>query len=394
MGGRSLTLNELEKAYLLKPFEDARLHFVLVCGAKGCPPIIAEAYRPGQLDRQLERQTHLAINDPGFIRVNEAEKKAELSQIFQWYAGDFGGNQKAVVAYINQYRETPIPEDYQIGYDDYDWSLNGTMGETQEPVQANNTARYIVSSTIPKGTTETKIFNNLYSERTRSMGEFNERATFFTTITSFLYATSHTLNVGFDMRYRRVRYGAETDSPLDVLGSVTRNGMTTFGPKIRWAPVPKWTNFSIQSAFWFPIGDDLAGRSGEQRFIDWEGATWWTQVFNDFPIGNKFSLFTELDFMLEDIGSSDQGRINRFSTPVILIFNYFPTPKATIYGITNYSPFWQENFDYFFQAGIGSKYQFNPNFELESSYTYFTNEFLLDNRGRAATYNMGIRFNL
>jgi hypothetical protein len=43
---------------------------------------------------------------------------------------------------------------------------------------------------------------------------------------------------------------------------------------------------------WFPTGDDLAGRSGEQRFIDWDGPIWWTQVFNDFPIGNKFSLFT------------------------------------------------------------------------------------------------------
>lgn len=395
LAGRSVTLNELEKNYLLRPFDDARLHFVLVCGAKGCPPIIPEAYRPEGLDEQLDRQTRLALNHPDFIRLDDDKRMAALSQIFSWYASDFGGGQQAARAYINGYRDRPIPDDYSLGYYNYDWSLNGTMAGLDGPVNANNAARYVVSSTIPKGTTETKIFNNLYTQRTRNgMGEFEERATFFTNITSFLYGLSHRLNVGFDLRYRLVRYGAHTDSPFRVFPDPTRHGLTSIGPKIRYAPVPRWTNFSIQSAFWFPIGQDLAGRQGDQRFIDWDGPTWWTQIFNDFPIGTKFSLFTELDVLLEDIGRRDQGRINRLSTPVILIFSYFPTPKATLYGITNYSPFWQQEFDYFFQAGVGGKYQFTPNFELEASYTYFTNAFLLENMGRAATYNMGIRFNL
>jgi hypothetical protein len=395
ISGKSMTLNELEKNYLLEVFEDPRLHFVLVCGAKGCPPIIPEAYFPDRLEQQLERQTRLALNDLSFIRINPEEQKVFLSEIFRWYVGDFGGSQKAALAFINGYREKSIPENYSIGYYTYDWSLNGTMSGLAGPVKANNAARYIVSSTIPKGTTETKIFNNLYTQRTRNgMGEFSERATFFTSITSFLYGLNHRVNIGFDLRYRMVRYGAETDSPLDVLGESTRQGVTTFGPKVRIAPIPRWTNFSIQSALWFPTGDDLAGRSGEQRFIDWEGPIWWTQVFNDFPIGNKFSLFTEIDLLWEDMGRGDQGRANRVSTPATVIFSYFPTPKATLYALTNYSPFWQQDYDYFYQLGLGSKYQFNPNFELELSYTYFTNEFLNMTMGRAATYNLGVRFNL
>ena len=395
VAGQSLTLNELEKSFLLEPYQDARLHFVLVCGAVGCPPIINGAYRPETVEQQLEQQTRQALSDPSFIRIDTAETSVELSQIFRWYAADFGGSQQNIVAFINRFREKPLPDAYRIGFYNYDWSLNGRMTGLGEGVRATNAARYIVSSTIPRGTTETKIFNNLYSERTRdATGEFTQRATFFTNINSFLYGVSHRLNVGFDLRYRMARYGAADDTPLDVFTGATRQGVTTIGPKVRFAPVPQWTNFSVQSAFWFPVGDDLAGRSGEQRFIDWDGATWWTQIFNDFPIGTRFSLFTELDILWEDIGGPNQNRANRWSTPAILILSYFPTPQATVYAIGTYSPFWQQNFAYFVQAGLGTKYQFTPNFELELSYTWFSNDFLAGNMGRAATYNVGVRFNL
>ncbi|MEO1385351.1 MAG: hypothetical protein AAFV78_19200, partial [Bacteroidota bacterium] len=64
--------------------------------------------------------------------------------------------------------------------------------------------------------------------------------------------------------------------------------------------------------------------NGQLPFIDWDGATWWTQFFNDFPLGNNFSLFTEIDFMIEDIGSRAEGDINRISTPATVILSYFP----------------------------------------------------------------------
>ena len=117
-------------------------------------------------------------------------------------------------------------------------------------------------------------------------------------------------------------------------------------------------------------------------------------MFNDFPIGTNFSFFTEVDLLLEDIGREEEGRLNRLSTPVTLIYSYFPNPQTTLYVLGNYSPFWQENYDYFWQAGVGTKYQFTRQLELELSYTYFSNQFLAQNMGRAATYNLGVRFNL
>ncbi|MEM6725691.1 MAG: DUF547 domain-containing protein [Bacteroidota bacterium] len=399
VAGMQLSLSKLENELLLKDYRDARLHFVLVCGAIGCPPITDFDYRPELLEDQLEQQTRLAINNPEFIKVEGNE--VQLSEIFKWYASDFGGSKTAVLSYINAYRNQPISAEAKVSYYTYDWSLNNAQSSNaiNTKGQGNNASRYVVSSTINNGTFEVKIFNNLYTQRTGSPGNLTDRATFFTTDVSVLYGLTSRLNVGLNTRFRRVRNDRLPSSPLSVFsgdlsdGETNRQGLTAIGPQIRYAPVDKWKNFSIQSTFVFPIGDQLTG-DGERPFIDWDGATWWTQFFNDFSIGNSFSLFTEIDFLWEDIGSSANGRINRISTPATVIFSYNPTKKITVYGLSGFSPFWQSDFDYFYQNGVGFKYQFTPNFELELLYTDFSNRFLEETGGQAATYNMGIRFNL
>ena len=39
-----MTLNDLENERLRKPYNDPRIHFALVCAAKGCPGLSREAY--------------------------------------------------------------------------------------------------------------------------------------------------------------------------------------------------------------------------------------------------------------------------------------------------------------------------------------------------------------
>lgn len=410
VSGEKVSLNQLEKEMLFPEFGDARFHFVLVCGALGCPPLTDFVYRPETLDQQLEEQTRIALNDPYFIRVNDADGRVELSQIFNWYASDFGGSKAAVLEYINAYRTTKIPSSYRQSFYDYDWSLNnrarvlskaqfqGSLAPSSDGNSgANNSIRYVVSSTIPKGTIENKIFNNLYSQVTRDdNGELSTRSTFFTTFITSLYGVSDRFNAGVEIRYRGVLNEEYPASALNVFGggseSASRQGIATIGPKIRWAPVPQWGNFSIQSALWFPVMSELEG-DGTRPFLDWNNATWWTQVFNDFTLGSSFSLFTEIDFLWEDIGSADDA-FNRVSTPVTAILSYFPNPQTTLYALNGFSPFWRPEWDYFYQAGVGAKYQFTRKFELELLYTYFTNRFLQDNDGRASTVNLGVRFNL
>jgi hypothetical protein len=119
VAGKKYTLNDIENKMIRAKYNDARVHFVLVCGATGCPPIINTAYLPETLEEQLNKQTKLALNNSNFIKVNA--KKVELSQIFEWYKDDFGKN---TIDFINKYRIEKIDSKSKYTYYTYDWSLN------------------------------------------------------------------------------------------------------------------------------------------------------------------------------------------------------------------------------------------------------------------------------
>ncbi|WP_299678204.1 DUF547 domain-containing protein [uncultured Dokdonia sp.] len=124
VGGVKTTLNDIENKLLRKVFpKEARFHFVLVCAGLGCPPIINEAYTPSKLEAQLQRQTVKALNNPNFIRVKG--NKVQISQIFEWYKGDFT-QEGSEVDFINKYRKEVLPAKAKISYYSYDWTLNQT----------------------------------------------------------------------------------------------------------------------------------------------------------------------------------------------------------------------------------------------------------------------------
>ncbi len=123
LGGKSITLNDIEHKLLRGQFNDARFHFVLVCGAVGCPPLISQAYLPNTLDAQLETQTKKAING-NFIRVNDKKKRVQVSQIMEWYKEDFKGNGMSEIDFINKYRNQKLEGKFKLSYFPYDWTIN------------------------------------------------------------------------------------------------------------------------------------------------------------------------------------------------------------------------------------------------------------------------------
>ncbi len=125
VAGKTLTLNELEKKTLFEKFPDPRLHFGLVCAAKGCPPLRPHAYHPSHLGQQLEQQTQRALMDKEFIRTREGKRLARISKIFQWYKDDFLKEASSLLDYINDHRPKKLPADTKMRYYSYDWSLNG-----------------------------------------------------------------------------------------------------------------------------------------------------------------------------------------------------------------------------------------------------------------------------
>ncbi len=121
VGGQQMTLDDIEKGTLYKEFPDPRLHFVLVCAAKSCPPLAQFAYRPDGLEEQLEERTKYVLNLDWFVQVNNG--KVQLSQIFEWYRGDFEQNDQKLLGYVNQYRYKKLEAKRPTFYK-YDWSLN------------------------------------------------------------------------------------------------------------------------------------------------------------------------------------------------------------------------------------------------------------------------------
>ena len=122
LGGVSISLNDIENKMLREKIGDARFHFVLVCGAKGCPPLLSRAYRAANLETMLERQTIKALNDSSFIRVSENE--VIISEIFKWYKEDFIKGGTTQIEYLNNYREEKVPLDSKLSYYSYDWQVN------------------------------------------------------------------------------------------------------------------------------------------------------------------------------------------------------------------------------------------------------------------------------
>ena len=123
VGGISITLNDIEHKLLRAQFKDARFHFVLVCGAVGCPPLINEAYMPNTLNAQLERQTKRALNG-SFLKVNTKKKRVEGSEILKWYKEDFTMNGTTEFDFINKYRTDKIPNNFKLSYFSYNWNVN------------------------------------------------------------------------------------------------------------------------------------------------------------------------------------------------------------------------------------------------------------------------------
>ena len=123
LAGQKITLNDIENKLLRAKFKDARFHFVLVCGAVGCPPLINNAYVPDILDSQLERQTKLALNGD-FLKIDTKKKVIQASEILKWYKEDFTMNGKTELDFINSYRDEHIPNNYKLIYFTYNWNLN------------------------------------------------------------------------------------------------------------------------------------------------------------------------------------------------------------------------------------------------------------------------------
>ena len=128
VGDKTYSLGEIEHR-VLRPLDEPRIHFAIVCASRGCPRLRNEAYLPERLDEQLDSNSIAFFADLTKCRVNPATDQLWLSPILKWYAADFGQSTSAILQRITNWlppyvrafiKRTELRTDYL----DYDWNLN------------------------------------------------------------------------------------------------------------------------------------------------------------------------------------------------------------------------------------------------------------------------------
>jgi len=142
VGGRTVTLDQIEHDILRKEFHEPRIHFALVCASKSCPALRPKEFRADFLDAQLDSAAREFVLDPSRNDFTPRNGAIRISKIFDWYKKDFvgvysdatyerlyGKELGAVLAYVWRFlpAETVAAlraKRVRVTYLPYDWSLN------------------------------------------------------------------------------------------------------------------------------------------------------------------------------------------------------------------------------------------------------------------------------
>ena len=120
--GFTYDLNNIEHNILRTVFKDARIHAAINCASYSCPKLLNKAYTPDKLDAQLDSAMRGFINDPSRNRISA--QKAEISEIFKWFKGDFERDAGSLREFLNRYSTVKITDKTEMSHIDYDWRLN------------------------------------------------------------------------------------------------------------------------------------------------------------------------------------------------------------------------------------------------------------------------------
>ena len=129
LAGETLSLNQIEHERIRPRFQEPRVHFALVCAARGCPPLRAEAYVGARLEAQLADQARRVHSDKRWLRFDPASLTLHLTRLYDWYGSDFLQAASSVEEYVAAHdlsvrAALGAGRRVEIRWLPYDWSLN------------------------------------------------------------------------------------------------------------------------------------------------------------------------------------------------------------------------------------------------------------------------------
>ncbi len=120
-GKEKISLGDIEHK-ILRKMNEPRIHFAINCASYSCPNLLNEAYLPQTLNKQLETAAKSFVNDKTKNNITTSEIK--ISEIFNWFGGDFKTKKTSLIDFINKYSTVKIDKKAKVKYLDYNWSLN------------------------------------------------------------------------------------------------------------------------------------------------------------------------------------------------------------------------------------------------------------------------------
>jgi hypothetical protein len=125
VGGRKMSLDDIEHGTIRKQFGDPRIHFAVVCASISCPRLSRDAFTGERVNAQLDAAARRFFSERRALLIDPTRNLVTLSKLLEWYKGDFeaaGG----VLAFVRKYAPDPkaIPENPSVRYFSYDWAIN------------------------------------------------------------------------------------------------------------------------------------------------------------------------------------------------------------------------------------------------------------------------------
>ena len=145
VGGRVVSLNDIEHVELRGTFDEPKLHACIVCASASCPNLRAEAFAAPAANLRAQMDDQLAswlANPTKGAALREAQKELLVSRIFLWFAEDFAADRFAAIDALQPRLPTAIGERVAawrrggpfggkrlgLRYFVYDWQVNDASG--------------------------------------------------------------------------------------------------------------------------------------------------------------------------------------------------------------------------------------------------------------------------
>ena len=123
IGGEEMSLYTYENEIIRKQGEE-RVHFALNCMSAGCPRLPRYPFVSDDLHSELHSQAKFFFNEPRNVEISHEKKIVRLSEILKFFTEDFLSKAPTLIMYVNKYRNDKIPENYEVEFIPYDWTVN------------------------------------------------------------------------------------------------------------------------------------------------------------------------------------------------------------------------------------------------------------------------------